>query len=152
MTRPIGVGVIGCGEVAQIIHLPPLHELRDLFSVTALCGVSASVLAGIGAMHQGARLYADYRQLVADPAVDAVPVGNPDAYHAQTVIAAVAAGKHVLLEKPIAVTIPDADAMIAAEAKAKTKVTVQVGYMRRYAPAHARNDMVLARDIAARME
>ena len=63
MTRPIGVGVIGCGEVAQIIHLPPLHELRDLFSVTALCGVSASVLAGIGAMHQGARLYADYRSL-----------------------------------------------------------------------------------------
>ena len=152
MASQIRVGIVGCGEVAQIIHLPTLHELRDLFSVTALCDVSPSVLAGVGAMHPGARLYADYRQLVADPTVDAVLVGNPDAYHAEAVIAAIAAGKHVLLEKPIAVTIRDADAMIAAEAKAK--VTVQVGYMRRYAPAYVeavaaveklRSDIVLAR-------
>ena len=61
-------------------------------------------------------------------------VGNPDAYHAEVVTAAIAAGKHVLLEKPIAVTIAEADAMIAAESKGN--VTVQVGYMRRYAPAY----------------
>lgn len=152
MAGPIRVGVIGCGEVTQIIHLPALHELRDLFTLTALCDVSPSVLALVGAMHPSARLYANERDLLADGNVDAVLVGSPDAYHADTVIAAVAAGKHVLLEKPIALTIRDADAMIAAEAK--SDVTVQVGYMRRYAPAYVeaveavapiRPDIVLAR-------
>ena len=152
MAGPLRVGVIGCGEVTQIIHLPALHELRELFTVTALCDVSPSVLAALGAMHPGSRRYTDYRKLLADPAVDVVLVANPDAYHAEAVTTAIAAGKHVLLEKPIAVTIADADAMIAAESKAK--VTVQVGYMRRYAPAYVeavaavarlRSDIVLAR-------
>lgn len=152
MAERIRVGVVGCGEVSQIIHLPALMELRDLFSVTALCDVSPAVLAAVGAPFAGARLYPDYRQLVADPAVDAVLVGSPDAYHADTVVAAIRAGKHVLLEKPIAVTIAEADAMIAAEAE--SPVTVQVGYMRRYAPAYVdavalvakvRSDIALAR-------
>jgi predicted dehydrogenase len=152
MAGPLRVGVIGCGEVTQIIHLPALHELRELFTVAALCDVSPSVLGALGAMHPAARCYPDYRKLLADPAVDVVLVANPDAYHAEAVTTAIAAGKHVLLEKPIAVTIADADAMIAAESKAK--VTVQVGYMRRYAPAYVeavaavaklRSDIVLAR-------
>jgi len=152
MTGEIRVGVIGCGEATQILHIPTLKELRDLFAITALCDVSPSVLAGVGAGCPGALLFADYRQLVADPNVDAVLVANPDAYHAEAVIAAIEAGKHVLIEKPIAVTLAEVDAMIAAEGKAG--VTVQVGYMRRYAPAYVeavaaaakvRGDIVLAR-------
>ncbi|MBM3525249.1 MAG: Gfo/Idh/MocA family oxidoreductase [Alphaproteobacteria bacterium] len=152
MAGPLRVGVIGCGEVTQIIHLPALFELRDLFTLTALCDVSPSVLTAVGAMHPGVRLHADERALLADDNVDAVLIGSPDAYHAGTVIAAIGAGKHVLLEKPIALTIAEADAMIAAEAMGR--VTVQVGYMRRYAPAFVeavaavaklRGDIVLAR-------
>ena len=152
MAGPIRVGIVGCGEVTQIIHLPALIELRDLFAVTALCDVSPSVLASVGAPFAGIHLFADYRQLVEDPAVDVVLVCNPDAYHADVVISAVRAGKHVLLEKPIAVTLADADAMIAAESR--SNAMVQVGYMRRYAPAFVeavalaakvRSDIVLAR-------
>jgi predicted dehydrogenase len=152
MAKQIRIGIVGCGEVGQIIHIPALLELRDLFAISALCDVSPSVLSNVGMHCPGAALYPDYRQLVADPAVDAVLVGNPDAFHAEAVIAAVKAGKHVLLEKPIAVTLAEGDAMIAAEKAAG--VTVQVGYMRRYAPAYVeavarvatmRNDIVLAR-------
>src|SRR6202171_2262538 len=152
MAGPIRVGIVGCGEVTQIIHLPALIELRALFAVTALCDVSPSVLASVGAPIAGVRLFPDYRQLVEDPAVDAVLVGNPDAYHADVVIAAIRAGKHVLPEKPIAVTLAETDAMIAAESH--SAATVQVGYMRRYAPAfgeagalaaEVRGDIVLAR-------
>jgi predicted dehydrogenase len=152
MANRVRVGIVGCGEVAQIIHIPALQELRDLFEITALCDVSRSVLAAVGTRCPGAALFDDYRKLIAAPTVDAVLVGNPDAYHAEVVIAAVEAGKHVLLEKPIAVTLAEADAMLKAEAAAT--VTVQVGYMRRYAPAFVeaaaaaakiRGEIVLAR-------
>jgi predicted dehydrogenase len=152
MAGLIRVGVIGCGEVTQILHLPTLAELRELFTVTALCDVSPSVLSSVGKSIPGVKLHADYRKLANDPGVDVVLVGNPDAYHADVAIACIEAGKHVLLEKPIAVTLEDADRMITAEAK--SSVTVQVGYMRRYAPAYVkavaalaqkRNDIVLAR-------
>ena len=83
------VGIVGCGEATQILHLPALIELRALFAVTALCDVSPSVLASVGAPFAGVRLFPDYRQLVEDPAVDIVLVGNPDAYHADVVIAAI---------------------------------------------------------------
>ncbi|MBV8564459.1 MAG: Gfo/Idh/MocA family oxidoreductase [Methylobacteriaceae bacterium] len=152
MANRIRVGIVGCGEVAQIIHVPALKELRDLFDITALCDVSRSVLGQVGASCPGADLFEDYCKLIAAPTVDAVLVANPDAYHAEVVIAAIKGGKHVLLEKPIAVTLAEADAMLAAEAAAAT--AVQVGYMRRYAPAFleavataakVRSEIVLAR-------
>ena len=152
MAGPIRVGIVGCGEATQILHLPALIELRALFAVTALCDVSPSVLASVGAPLAGVHLFQDYRRLVEDSSVDTVLVTYPDAYHADVVIAAIRAGKHVLLEKPIALTLAEVDAMIAAESD--SAVTVQVGYMRRYAPAfveavarvaEVRNDIVLAR-------
>src|SRR5258708_27755152 len=112
MTNQMRLGMVGCGEVAQIIHVPALQELRDLFAITALCDVSPSVLGAVGARCPGAALFGDYRKLVTDTTVDAVLVGNPDAYHAEVVIAAIEAGKHVLLEKPITVTLAAADAML----------------------------------------
>ena len=117
MPQQLRVGVVGCGEVTQIIHLPTLHELRDFFTVDRALRCQPIGSAAVGAGCRGARLYADYRELVADPAIDAVLVCNPDAYHAEVVIAAIRAGKHVLLEKPICLNLGEADAMIAAEAE-----------------------------------
>ena len=73
--------------------------------------------------------------MLAQPDVDAVLVSNPHALHAPTALAAIAAGKHVLLEKPMCLSLIEADALIAAQGRAG--VIVQVGYMRRYAPAFA---------------
>jgi predicted dehydrogenase len=142
MPDPIRIGIIGCGEVAQIIHLPSLAELPDRFRVTAICDVSRQVLDGVGTAWGIARRFADPAELLAHPDVDAVLVANPHVHHAETALAAMAAGRHVLLEKPICLTLREADALIAAEAR--TGVTVQVGFMRRYAPAFLEAKQIVA--------
>jgi predicted dehydrogenase len=130
---PIRIGIVGCGEVVQTIHLPSLSMLPELFQVTALCDVSSSVVNGVGDQWNVGSRYLDYRDLVASDEVDAVLVTSPHAYHAAVTLAAIAAGKHVLVEKPMCITLREADEIIAAQGRAA--VTVQVGYMRRYAPA-----------------
>jgi predicted dehydrogenase len=127
------IGIVGCGEVTQIMHLPSLAQLAEQFTVTALCDVSDTVLQAVGEQWRVAKRYHDYRDLVAQDDVDAVLVANPDAYHAEVAQAAIAAGKHVLIEKPMCMTLAETDAISAAQERAG--VTVQVGYMRRYAPA-----------------
>lgn len=131
MSRRIRIGICGCGEVTQVIHLPALQQLDDRFEVAALCDVSASVLAGVAARLPGVATYGDTGSLLGDSRVDAVLVATPHAYHASTTIAALRAGKHVLVEKPLAMTLEDAEA-VAREEMASGRI-VQVGYMRRYA-------------------
>jgi predicted dehydrogenase len=127
------IGIIGCGEVAQIIHLPTFAQLSAQFRVVALCDVSRTVLDGVGARWGVARRFLDHRELLAQPDVDAVLIANPHAYHARVALEAMAAGKHVLIEKPMCLTLAQADDLI--EAQARHGVVAQVGYMRRYAPA-----------------
>ena len=127
------IGIIGCGSVSQIVHLPTLHQLNDLFTVTALCDVSQNVLAGVGDDWGIATRLTDYRELLALDTVDAALIANPDVFHAEITVEALRAGKHVLVEKPMCITLADNDAIIAAEKE--TGGIVQVGTMRRYAPA-----------------
>jgi predicted dehydrogenase len=152
VSSAIKIGVIGCGEVAQIIHLPALRELPDLYQVTALCDVSPGVVKAVGAALPWAGQYTDATELIAAADVDAVLVANPHVYHAETALAAIAADKHVMVEKPMCVTLAESDALLAAEEK--SGVTVQVGYMRRHAPAFleavelvaaVRSEVILAR-------
>ena len=132
-SRKIRVGIVGCGEVTQIMHWPSLFQLADRFEVTALCDVSAPVLTELGRLWNIGSLATNHRKLVTGQDVDAVLIANPTAFHTEVVLDAIAAGKHVLVEKPMCVTRREADQIIAAQ---KTNnVVVQVGYMRRYAPA-----------------
>jgi myo-inositol 2-dehydrogenase/D-chiro-inositol 1-dehydrogenase/scyllo-inositol 2-dehydrogenase (NAD+) len=77
--------------------------------------------------------FSDYRDLLAFPGLDAVVIVTPTRLHCQMVIDAVAAGKHILCEKPMAMTPGECDAMIAAADAARVKL--QIGFMRRFAPA-----------------
>ena len=131
--KPIRIGIVGCGEVVQIIHLPTLYQLGDLFEVTALCDASSTVLAGLGAAWGIPARTTDYQALVSRDSVDAVLIASPNANHAEVAIAALDAGKHVLVEKPMCLTLAENDAIIAARQRA-AKIA-QVGTMRRYAPA-----------------
>lgn len=131
--QKLRVGIVGCGEVTQTIHLPALQHLNDEFSVTALCDVSPTVLAAVGARVPSAVLHDSYLTLTADPNVDVVLVANPHAYHTDVAIAALAAGKHVFVEKPMSMNLAQADALMRAEQQYGK--LVQVGYMRRYAGA-----------------
>jgi predicted dehydrogenase len=119
--------------VTQILHLPSLAQLQDRFEVIALCDVSASVREAVGKRWNVPRLYGAHEGLVGDPEVDVVLVANPNAFHAEVALSAIGARKHVLIEKPMCITLREADAIVAAQRA--SGVTVQVGYMRRYAPA-----------------
>lgn len=132
----VRVGVIGLGEVAQIIHLPILQALSERYEIAALCDISEQLREAMGERYGVERLYADAAELCAGPDLDAVFVLNSDEYHADCVVAAARAGKHVLVEKPMCLTLADAGRIVAA--RDETGVRVLVGYMRRYAPAFAR--------------
>jgi Oxidoreductase family, NAD-binding Rossmann fold len=131
--RRIRVGIVGCGEVTQIMHWPSLYQLADRFEVTALCDVSPLILEELGKLWNVQTLTTDHRELIARSDVDAVLIANPNAFHAEVALAAIAAGKQVLVEKPMCITRREADQIIAAQKN--SNVVVQVGYMRRYAPA-----------------
>ena len=133
--RRIKVGVVGLGEVAQIIHLPILQALADRYEIAALCDVSSGLLRAMGDRYGVApdRCHTDAAELTAQPDLDAVFVLNSNEYHADTTIAALRHGKHVLVEKPMCLTLREAEALIAARDAAGRQVVV--AYMRRFAPA-----------------
>ena len=131
MPAPIRVGVVGCGEIAQIMHLRFLDELPE-FEIVALCDLSQTVLAALGERYRVAHLLTDYARLVELPDVDAVAVSTPD--HVAPVLAALAAGKHVFCEKPLA--FDETDARELADASRRSSVVAMVGYMRLFDPAY----------------
>ena len=128
------VGVIGCGAIAQVQHLPHLRELDADFAIGGLCDLSPRLLEAVGTEYAvpPERRFTDYRELVRSD-VDAVIV-CPSSSHAPPSIAAVEAGKHVLVEKPMCTTVAEAEAMVAAADRAG--VLLQVAYMKRYDPAY----------------
>src|SRR4051794_32787434 len=127
------VGLIGLGEVAQVVHLPVLSNLPGLFEVRAGCDLSPTLLHEVGDRYNIPHRYADSSELINSGEVDAVLVLNSDEYHAQSVIDAVEHGLHVLVEKPMCLSPREAEAII--EARDRSGMTVMVGYMRRFAPA-----------------
>src|ERR1700751_999746 len=129
----IKIGIVGCGEVTQIMHWPSLSQLAELYEVTALCDISPLVLETLGKRWNVGALETDHRELIGRTDVDAVLVASPHAFHAEVTLAAIAAGKHVLVEKPMCMNQREANEIVAAQQK--NRVVVQVGYMRRYAPA-----------------
>jgi predicted dehydrogenase len=127
------VGVVGCGLIAQIMHLPNLRQLSDQFVVRALCDVTGDVLKQVGDDYRIEHLYLDYRELIAHPEVEAVLVlSNGD--HAPIALAALEAGKHVFVEKPLCFTLRDADQLI--DSSVRNNVTLMVGYMKWFDPAY----------------
>jgi predicted dehydrogenase len=129
----VAIGVVGAGLVAQVVHLPLLQRLGELFRVTALAEPDAAVRGAVAARHGIASAHADHRSLLDAGGVDALVVCSPDATHAQVVVDALEAGVHVLVEKPLCVTPEEGEWIVAV--RDRTGLVVQVGYMKRYDPA-----------------
>lgn len=129
----VGIGLIGCGLVTQHLHIPALAQLSDRFRIAALHDASPTVLRGVAGRLPGAAPHDSVKALLADPDVRAVLVASPSALHGPHAVAAMQAGKHVLIEKPMCLTVEEAD-LLATTAR-ETGATVQIGYMRRHTPA-----------------
>lgn len=131
MTSPLRVGVIGCGAVAQIMHIPYLCDYDEHFEVVALADIYKPVLDAVGDRYQVARRYTDWQDLLANDDIDAVVIAHGGS-HRDSIIAALDAGKHVFTEKPLTWNLREAEEV--AERVAQSDRIVQVAYHKRYDP------------------
>ncbi|RVD36833.1 Gfo/Idh/MocA family oxidoreductase, partial [Mesorhizobium sp. M4B.F.Ca.ET.019.03.1.1] len=143
----IRVGLVGLGEVAQSIHLPVLADQRDRWVIAGVHDVSPSLVSLVTSEYPTAKAFESAEALIASPDIDAVFVLSSDDTHSRFVRAAIAANKHILLEKPACLTVREIDELLALS-KDYGK-TMFVGYMRRYAPAYlaARDELPAHGDI-----
>ena len=131
MTR-LRIGIVGCGLITQVEHLPNLLALPALYEVIGVADPSAKVRSALAARY-GIAAYETADQLFALKP-DAVVIATPDAYHVELTIAALNAGINVFCEKPLGYAPGDADRVIAARDAAQK--IVQLGYMKRFDPAY----------------
>ncbi len=130
--RRINIGVIGCGLIAQVMHLPHLRELREQFNLCALCDLSAEVLARVADDYAVTATFTDYHDLLALRELDAVLIAS-SGDHSPSVLAALEAGKHVFVEKPLSYGLQAADRLI--ETSERRGLCLMVGYMKWFDPA-----------------
>ncbi len=131
--KTIGLGVIGCGSIAQESHLPAICRIPSL-RLVAVADIDEprAQLAKekFGALYK----YRDYRHLLQNKDVDAVDICTQTKYHAEITIAVAQSGKHVLCEKPIALSLEEADRMI--EVCSKNNVKLMIAHSRRFIPRY----------------
>jgi predicted dehydrogenase len=131
----LSVGILGAGDVAQVVHIPTLVFLSRLFKIKTICDVSQKTADHCAAKFGIPNATSDANDIFKDPKIDVVFVLTSDEFHAPYSIAALQTGKHVLVEKPISLSIQTAQKIIDAEKTAPNGARVFVGYMRRYAPS-----------------
>ena len=120
---PVGIGIIGCGKVAWERHLPALAHLKDA-RVVAAAEPDAARLKSVADRFGIAQRFTDYRALLDRNDVDAIAVLTPTGSHPEIGLAALDAGKHVLMEKPLALTLDECDRLIAGGAHSTKKSVV----------------------------
>ena len=132
--KKLKIGIIGCGGIANNKHMPALSKLSDKCEMIAFCDQDVERAQKAAAQYgtADAKVYSDYKELLANPEVEVVHVLTPNVAHAPITVAAFEAGKHVMCEKPMAHTSADAKKMLDAWKKSGKKFTI--GYQNRFRP------------------
>lgn len=128
----INIGIIGCGKIAQVRHIPEYLDRKDvkLVGLFDLNHERAEELAN----RYGAQAYDSWEEMLQDPQIDAVSICTANHVHAAMSIDALKSGKHVLCEKPMAVTLQECEDMVNA-AKESGKF-LMIGQNQRLTAAH----------------
>jgi len=145
---PVGIGIIGCGFAAAKLHLPALRALREA-KIVAAADLDRSRLTQVADRFGIPMRSEDFRLVLDNPAVDAVAVCVPPAAHTAVTLAALEAGKHVLVEKPLALSLDDCDRLIERAARSDRVVTV--GFNMRWHRLVRRARTILAQGILGRL-
>lgn len=124
MSKKVKLGFIGTGIAASSLHWPAIKELLDIFEVTAVSGRNPEKAQTFAEMVGAGRVYTDYKELLKDSEVEAVLVSYTTGQNCEIAVAAIEAGKHVLVEKPIAPTIEQAKEMVLAARKGNVVTAV----------------------------
>jgi len=134
------MGLIGAGAVVRGAHVPLLKERQDL-DVVAVADPVEENRKAVGEVLGCGALFDDYRRVLDHPEIQAVDICLPHFMHEEAVLAAFDAGKDVILEKPIAITLCEADRMIAAALDKGRRFYVSLN--QRFCPAHRKVKAIL---------
>ena len=130
------IGLLGCGRISRK-HVEAVAANEDIAELVAVADLVPEKMEAAAALYREKtgkqpEQYGDYREMLADPAIDIIAIATESGLHAEHALASLAAGKHVLVEKPMALSIEDCDKMIAlAEAK---KLTLGLCHQNRFNP------------------
>ena len=127
--KRLRVGVLGAGQIAQAAHFESCTKAVNA-ELHAICDVADDLRERMVITHGAAKSFNDYDKMLTDPEVDAVIIATADAFHVPASIRALEAGKHVLCEKPVGLTIEESfDLKVAVTKSGKV---FQVGHMKRF--------------------
>jgi predicted dehydrogenase len=128
MVDPVRLALVGCGRIAQVAHLPAVEKAEGV-ELVAVSDPSGAVARSV-ARRRGVAAYTDQGSVWADASVEAVIVAAPDRLHHRLATEALTAGRHVLVEKPLASTVAQAEDLVGLVDR--TGLTLQVGAMKRH--------------------
>ena len=120
MAKTYGIGVIGAGFIGEF-HAQAIQQLPNA-KLVAGCARSDKSVAKFSEKFPQAKMYRDYRDMLKDPGVDIVTIATPSGSHMEPAVDAARAGKHVIIEKPIEITLNRIDRILEAHDKAGTKI------------------------------
>jgi predicted dehydrogenase len=131
----VSIGLVGCGNISRA-HLRGYLSVPERAAVTAVADPDTAVADERAAQAGGARVFASYRQMLEEAELDAVDICLPHHLHAEAIIAAAKAGRHILCEKPLCLTLAEAERI--AEAVEASGVTLMCSHNQLTMPAVVR--------------
>jgi predicted dehydrogenase len=131
MTNQLRIGVLGCGPITQFAHFEAVRKAKNA-ELYAICDLADDLRNKMAAVQDPKVSYSNYEEMLADKNVDAIIVATSDQFHVPAALQAVKAGKHVLVEKPLGVSVEEI--LELREAVKKADVILQVGNMKRFDP------------------
>ncbi len=132
--RLLRLGILGCGPISQIAHFDAVRKARNV-ELTAICDLADDMRERMTALHQPHFAYRDFDEMLADERVEAVLLGVADQFHVPLALKTIRAGKHVLVEKPLGVTVEECEELRLHVHE--SKLIFQVGNNRRFDPGIA---------------
>ncbi len=134
MAGKVRIGVIGCGQIAKVLHIPNYHYCPDA-EIVALCDlVKSKAEERAERWAPEAKIYTDYKKMLKEAKLDAVSVCLPNYLHCPVTVDALNAGCHVMVEKPMACSMAEAQKMV--DTAKKNKRLLNVNQTQRLSPVH----------------
>lgn len=133
-SRRLRLGILGCGPIAQIAHFDAATKARNI-ELTAICDLADDLRERMAVLHQPRFAYRDFDQMLADDHIEAVLIGVADQFHVPLALKAINAGKHILVEKPLGVTIEECEEL--RRRVHDSNRVFQIGNNRRFDPGIA---------------
>lgn len=137
----LNIGILGAGPISQVAHFEACQKARNIRTY-AICDSARDLLQAASAQYHPDKLFTDFDAMLADPSVHGVLIAVADQFHVPLSLKALAAGKHVLVEKPFGISVAESASLCTAVEQ--SRLILQVGHNRRFDPG-----VVFAHDFIA---